>query len=140
VSSLSLSLFLNLFSCIQRFQWWVPNETIFATIMFLWHFPICTIVNLKIRSSLTLVRKNLVSFNRVRSLDLIVLKDLHVIAKLSGDLIEELLLKLQLCCPALNILIRQLQWHDDHFWLLDYGFLVDFKSKKPLVMEMLRLT
>lgn len=68
---------------------------------------------------------------------LVVLKGLHAIAKLYDDAMEELLLKLQLRRPALNILIRQLRWHDDHFWLLDYGFLLDFESKKRLVMAML---
>lgn len=68
---------------------------------------------------------------------LVVLKGLHAIAKLYDDAMEELLLKLQLRRSALNILIKQLRWHDDHFWLLDYGFLLDFESKKRLVMAML---
>lgn len=68
---------------------------------------------------------------------LVVLKGLHAIAKLYDDAMEELLLKLQVRRSALNILIKQLRWHDDHFWLLDYGFLLDFESKKRLVMAML---
>jgi hypothetical protein len=37
---------------------------------------------------------------------LVVMKGLHAIAKLYDHLMKELLLKLQLCHPTLNILIR----------------------------------
>eukprot|EP01018_Ginkgo_biloba_P006327 Gb_17176 [translate_table: standard] len=69
---------------------------------------------------------------------IVVLKGLHAIAKLYEGAMEELLYKLQLRRLALNILIRQSRWHDDdHFWLLEHGFLLDFESKKRLLMAML---
>jgi E3 ubiquitin-protein ligase NEDD4 len=68
---------------------------------------------------------------------LVVMKGFHAIAKLYDHLMKEFLLKLQVRHPTLNILIRQLRWHDDHLWLLDYEFLFDFQSKKRRVMTML---
>ncbi|XP_057816029.2 E3 ubiquitin-protein ligase UPL5 [Cryptomeria japonica] len=68
---------------------------------------------------------------------LVVLKGLHAIAKLYDEAMEEMLSILKSRHTALNILVRQSRWNDDHFWLLDYGFLLDFESKKRLVMAML---
>lgn len=68
---------------------------------------------------------------------LVILKGLHAIAKLYDEAMEEMLSILKSRHAALNILIRQSRWKDDHFWLLDYGFLLDFESKRRLVMAML---
>eukprot|EP00252_Welwitschia_mirabilis_P004840 TRINITY_DN1516_c0_g2_i1.p1 TRINITY_DN1516_c0_g2~~TRINITY_DN1516_c0_g2_i1.p1 ORF type:complete len:1132 (+),score=250.60 TRINITY_DN1516_c0_g2_i1:168-3563(+) len=68
---------------------------------------------------------------------LVVLKGLHAIGKLFDDRMQKLLAILDLHRSALNVLIGQSRWHDENFWLLDYGFLLDFESKKRLVMAML---
>lgn len=68
---------------------------------------------------------------------LFILKGLHAIAKLSKDDMEDFLSMLSARRLALNNLIQQLPLHDDHFWLLEYSSLLDFESKRYLVLAML---
>jgi E3 ubiquitin-protein ligase NEDD4 len=69
---------------------------------------------------------------------LMVLKGLHAIAKLYEGAMVDLLDMLMFRRVALNILIRQSRWQqDDDFWLLDHPPLLDFESKRRLVMAML---
>lgn len=68
---------------------------------------------------------------------LFILKGLHAIAKLSKDDMEDLLSMLNTRRLALNNLIQQSPLHDEHFWLLEHSFLLDFESKRHLVMAML---
>ncbi|CAM6092872.1 unnamed protein product [Calypogeia fissa] len=68
---------------------------------------------------------------------LVILKGLHAIAKLYEGTMDELLKVLGKRSIALNMLIRQSRWNDDDFWLLDHKSLLDFESKRRLVMAML---
>ncbi|BBM97696.1 hypothetical protein MPTK1_1g07640 [Marchantia polymorpha subsp. ruderalis] len=68
---------------------------------------------------------------------LVVLKGLHAVAKLYEGAMEDLLSVLIDKHTALNVLIRQSKWNDDDFWLLEHKYLLDFDSKRRLVMAML---
>ncbi|KAG0602413.1 hypothetical protein M758_10G012700 [Ceratodon purpureus] len=68
---------------------------------------------------------------------LVVLKGLHAIAKLYEGAMVDFLDMLLVRRVSLNILIRQSRWQDDDFWLLDHKSLLDFESKRRLVMAML---
>lgn len=68
---------------------------------------------------------------------LAVLKGLNVIAKMYEGCMETLLRVLSSRCKALNIIIQQSEWHNDHFWLLEHKSLLAFESKKTVVLGML---
>ncbi|XP_073393758.1 E3 ubiquitin-protein ligase UPL5 isoform X2 [Physcomitrium patens] len=69
---------------------------------------------------------------------LVVLKGLHAIAKLYEGAMANLMEMLLLRRVSLNILIRQSRRQlDDDFWLLDHKTLLEFESKRRLVMAML---
>lgn len=66
---------------------------------------------------------------------LAVLKGLNVIAKMYEGCMETLLTVLSHRCKALNTIIQQSD--NDHFWLLEHKSLLDFESKKTVVLGML---
>ncbi|XP_024400554.1 E3 ubiquitin-protein ligase UPL5 isoform X2 [Physcomitrium patens] len=68
---------------------------------------------------------------------LVVLKGLHAIAKLYEGAMADLMEMLLVRRVSLNILIRQSRWQDEDFWLLEHKSLLDFESKRRLVMAML---
>ncbi|MCO5606546.1 hypothetical protein L7F22_060734 [Adiantum nelumboides] len=67
---------------------------------------------------------------------LTVLKGLNVIAKMFGSCMETLHATLSSRCKALNTIIQQSECHNDHIWLLEHKSLLEFESKKRLVLGM----
>eukprot|EP00250_Pteridium_aquilinum_P012283 c20622_g1_i2 orf=257-3370(-) len=68
---------------------------------------------------------------------LAVLKGLNVIAKMYEGCMDTLLTVFSSRCKALNIIIQQSESHNDHFWLLEHKSLLDFESKRTVVLGML---
>lgn len=68
---------------------------------------------------------------------LIILKGLHSIARLYRDANNHLQVMIQMHQTTLNMLIKHSRWQDDHLWLLDYKYLLNFESKRKLAMAML---
>ncbi|KAL2650696.1 hypothetical protein R1flu_018824 [Riccia fluitans] len=68
---------------------------------------------------------------------LVVLKGMHSLAKVYDGAMEDLINVLRDNHTALNILIRQTKWNDDDFWLLEHKYLLDFDSRRRLVLSML---
>lgn len=68
---------------------------------------------------------------------LAVLKGLNAIAKIYEGCMETLLTILSSHCKALNMMIQQSGWQNDHFWLLEHKFILDFESKRRVVLGML---
>ncbi|KAL3701022.1 hypothetical protein R1sor_019044 [Riccia sorocarpa] len=68
---------------------------------------------------------------------LVVLKGLHAVAKIYDGAMEELIKVLRDNRTSLNVLIRQTKWNDDDYWLLEHKDLLDFESKRKLVLSML---
>ncbi|KAI5080078.1 hypothetical protein GOP47_0005557 [Adiantum capillus-veneris] len=68
---------------------------------------------------------------------LTVLKGLNVMAKMFGGFMETLHTILHSRSKALNTIIEQLECHNDHIWLLEHKSLLEFESKKRLVLGML---